>query len=117
MPIREKNDKPLKQSYGAASAQERFQQATRPPAAPPGPSGAPGQAHPGFGEADLQAALFAATDRPDEPVIAGAAEVNQQNLEGLQDWFPILSDIADRPDASPALRDLATRMRTHFGRA
>lgn len=91
MPDPEDRDRPVGQTYGAATQQARFMQATQPTgtpsrpgavAAPPTALDLPMQAEPDMpnvvdlddGPLSLDDLLFKGTERPDEPVTAGILE-------------------------------------------
>ena len=95
------------QTYGKATAQAEAQKAIPLPDNTPIPGS--------FG------ALDRPTERPDEPVTAGApfgpgpgpAPVNppSQDLVGMAKYLPTLEFMANQPDSSEALRNFVRRLR------
>ena len=122
------------QGYGQRAAQERAQQAVPLAAAPPTPTGAPaggpgaGAPPAAFPPAGSFGPLDRPTDRPDEPVTAGApigpgpgpealsftgaaGQPRDPDLESLRPYLPTLELLASMPNTSPTARNFVRRLR------
>jgi hypothetical protein len=121
------------QTYGEAAAQTRAQQAVPLPwipppgtggGAPPGPPGEAAPPAPGFAPPGSFGAFDRPTERPAEPVTAGAPSgpgagpealsFNQRadaDLESLRPYLPTLELLASQPDTSVAARNFIRRIR------